>query len=352
MPPEVDFAEALVALTAQIQDLKTKLEVQAFSIADLHIRLTLKALASSYEAEAEKAEDSTTEGETLDIAIVANGDQMETHDKFWFNDHKPITTHLEFSEMVPIEAISEDPVAHVGGLSQATVALPLPVFFGFRPGGIASSKEHTINNCAIQLFDKIPKPVIIFNNPSVSKMQDQCLPPKCENVQARFIWPQQVTTTEHPDHVDFIGVSLYLEPFAANTIHRFILTRQSVVAIKNDVILLVVIVVDDVNSLSKIKVNVGIMREKNSRVFIGFRPGIMREFNDMHELWRVDDRLSICLRRHFLLEFILMPSNVMVLLMIVLFLSAGPHGCYGSYSTFGNCWFIIGNLSKLSKGAR
>ncbi|OMO97738.1 hypothetical protein CCACVL1_04476 [Corchorus capsularis] len=301
MPPEDDFAEALVAFTAQIQDLKssleTKLEVEAFSIANLQVRfarldkspvspslpplpptasfstistvnnnldvifdniqLTLKELVTSYEEQTE--ESAPTEGETLDTAMVKNGEQIEILDKSRFKDHKPNTTHLKFLELVPIEAVSEDLVARVGGLSQATMALPLPVFIEFRPGGIASSKENTIN--------------------------------KCENDKLKLIWPQQVKTIDQTDHVDFIGVSLFLEALAANKIRCFIFTRQSdVVAIKNDMILLVVVAIDDVNSLSKIKVNLGIMREKNSRVFIGFRPGIMREFNDMCELWRVDDK--------------------------------------------------------------
>ncbi|OMO88907.1 hypothetical protein CCACVL1_08117 [Corchorus capsularis] len=88
--------------------------------------------------------------------------------------------------------------------------------------------------------------------------------------------PKQVTTIEQVD-IDFIGTSIYLESIAANTMCWFICTwKSNVVEIKkNDLVdLLVVVAIYDLNSLSKIKVNQGILKEKNYLVFIGFRPGI------------------------------------------------------------------------------
>ncbi|OMO55796.1 hypothetical protein CCACVL1_26991 [Corchorus capsularis] len=262
MPPEVDFAEALVALTAQIQDLKTKLEVQASSIVDLQIRA-----AQLDKSPASPLLPPLPPTPSLSAISMANSDIDGIQQTLK-------TMAASFDALVLVAEGCEDLAAHVGGLSQATVALPLLVFIGFRPGGIASSNLNT-KSCAIQLFDKIPKTAIAFNMPPVSKMQDHCLPTEYENAKPKFIWPQQVTTIEQINDVDFIGVSLYLEPLVANSIHCFLLTRQSdVVVIMNDVILLVVIAVDDVNSLSTIKENLDIMREKHPLVFIGFRPGL------------------------------------------------------------------------------
>ncbi|OMP03974.1 hypothetical protein COLO4_10051 [Corchorus olitorius] len=197
-------------------------------------------MAASCEEEVE--ESATKEDEALDAATFPQIDRVDA--------------------LVPEGC--EDLAAHVGGLSQATVPLPLDVFIGFRPGGFASLKEDTVNNSAIQLFERAPKPVIVPNKPSsVSRLQEHFLPTECENAKAKFIGPQQI----------------------------------DVVVIKNDVLLLVVMTIDDVNSLSKIKVNLGILRGKSSRVFIGFRPGIMREFN--HEQWMGDRNalITLCVHR-------------------------------------------------------
>ncbi|OMO70025.1 Nucleotide-binding, alpha-beta plait [Corchorus capsularis] len=195
------------------------------------IQLAIKEFAEAYAASLEEGSEEDEPIESEEVSI--DQDKAETDVKPELkNARGNVESDGEFDRKFPIEALfanfsnclesnnCKDSV--VEELRQATMELPLEVFIGFRPGEFELANEIDTNTGALHLFGKNPQ-------------------------------------------LDFIGILEYFKPEV--DIHW--LDNN----LKRDIVY--VCLIDDMLSLSlpNFEMHLEILKDKNSLVFIGFRPG-------------------------------------------------------------------------------